>query len=120
MIHYVVLMLFNSLFIFGWHWCTMFDLNDCSECKERIINKEIAWWFRKYLGDLLEKVNMLWLTKPLYGCVVCMSSIYGTMFFIGDLFYRHLAFDLLTIPKLIIYCVAVAGLNRLLKNLCQI
>ncbi len=47
--------------------------------------------------------------KPLYSCVICMASFWGTISYL--LFAEHY-----NILQWVVFCVALAGLNRVLKN----
>lgn len=58
------------------------------------------------IADNLEVRLKRWLSKPLFLCPVCMSSIWGTYFF----FY----FDQSGIMNLITFIMAVAGVNYLI------
>lgn len=49
------------------------------------------------------------ITKPMYDCVYCMSSVWGSLVF--WLYYDHTARSLACWP---FYCLALCGLNRLL------
>ena len=58
------------------------------------------------IADNLEVRLPSWITKPLFGCPVCMSSVYGTYFF----FY----FDQTGVMNLIVFILSIAGINYLL------
>jgi hypothetical protein len=107
-----------SFFIFGWYYSTLYDPIGSSEYNpfgKKAENKEVFWFFRFYVGNLLVKLfpkKGAIIAKPVIRCVVCMSSIYGT--FIYFLFTDG---SLLIWP---IFIIALAGLNYIIKAITQI
>ena len=68
-----------------------------------------SWPFIFYkIADNLEVRLPSWIIKPLFGCPVCMSSVWGTYFF----FY----FDYIGVMNLIVFVLSVAGVNYLLHE----
>lgn len=61
------------------------------------------------LGKIIKKTAPSWFYKPTIGCVKCMPSIHGTIWFI----YFH-EFDFFL---WILFIVAVSGLNTIILNL---
>jgi hypothetical protein len=64
-------------------------------------------------GDWMEKNWPVWINKPLWGCPICMSSIWGTIGFFAIDFLFGIHHDLkLWIPFVFCQC----GLNVLLNG----
>ena len=111
-------LLVASLFIFGWHYITLYDPIEASENNpfgKKAKNKEILWFIRFYLGNLLIKLfpkSGAVIAKPIIRCVVCMSSGYGTIFYF--LFTNR---NLLLWP---VFVIALAGLNHIIKSIATI
>jgi len=55
-----------------------------------------------------KKEKMMWIFKPLIGCVVCMASVHGLLFLF--VFKNYFTLD---ISIVIFYIFALAGLNRI-------
>lgn len=107
-----------SLFIFGWYYSTLYDPFESTEENpfgKKAENKEIFWFFRFYVGNLLVKLFPKYgatITKPIIRCVVCMSSVYGTIFY-----FIFTDRNLIIWP---IFVIALAGLNHIIKSISQI
>jgi hypothetical protein len=59
------------------------------------------------IADALHKKVPTWVAKPLYDCVICFASLYGTAIWFltgGDLVYWA--------P----FCLALCGLNKLVAH----
>jgi len=84
-------LLINSLWIWGFH---------CLFSEGMSLN---------IVGDWLEHNYSEWITKPLFGCAPCMSSVHGT---IGYFIFVNQGFA--TWP---IYCVCLCGLNFIIVKL---
>lgn len=93
-----------SFFIFGLNYAVGSTVL-VEEEKETIIEKNILW-FVGYYGDMF--IPEFW-TKPLYNCVMCMASFWGSLFYVT--FTPEI--DIL---KWGVFIVVLAGLNRLLKS----
>lgn len=94
MVNALYLLLLNALFIFGIH--TLFSEGHLLEGAGKVIEREIgSYW-----------------SKPLFLCVLCMSSIYGTAGFILGVFYYGFPFWM-WVP----YCIALCGLNTIINDL---
>jgi hypothetical protein len=108
----------TSLFIFGWHYATLYDPVESTEQNpfgKKAKNKEIFWFFRFYIGNLLVKLfpkNGATIAKPIIRCVVCMASVYGTLFY-----FIFTDRNLFVWP---IFVIALAGLNHIIKAIAQI
>lgn len=121
----LIIILLSSLFCFGWEYCISYTPEGIeTDGKGGIINpyglsaknKEVAWWFKFYLGKYLSNYPMI--LKPLIQCVICMSSVYGTIIYWTFL----LIFVSITWKCAILYpfvLVMVAGLNRIIKMITQ-
>lgn len=95
MINIILLIIFNSLWIFGFHYCTLGPENP-----------ELLYFIRKLLEAKITNKQIL---KPLINCYVCMSSVHGL--FIFSIFHSHFGINWWILP---FYCFALAGLNRLI------
>lgn len=90
------LLIINSFFIFGLNYAL----------QPGAIAGFIATWYDRHT---ITKPFFQWLRSPLFGCVVCMASIWGgTFYFLFSPTY--------SIQSVCVYIVALSGLNRLLKN----
>jgi hypothetical protein len=78
----------------------------------KIINKEVLWFVKWIFHKLLNGTKLKFMLSALCNCVVCMSSVYGT---IG---YLLLSTNI-NIIHLCATVLAVAGLNRLLISTIQ-
>jgi|ERR1035437_6734175 hypothetical protein len=113
-----------SLFIYGFEYTTIYSPtgvgydekgNITNPYGTGAISKEIFWWYRFYLGRMITKFSWLSiLSKPLFTCVICMSSIYGTIIY-WTLSYLLSPIVLTTIILWPISLFCVAGLNRIIK-----
>jgi hypothetical protein len=129
MITLIATILISTLFIYGWSYCITYtptgliemdkneEMNPFGTSAE---NREIAWWFKFYLG------NFIWnylpilkpMLKPLFMCEVCMSSVYGSLIYWILMIYTAK----ITVLTFIIWpfiIVSIAGLNRLVKIFIQ-
>jgi len=61
------------------------------------------------VGDWLEDSYSKWITKPLFGCAPCMSSIHGT---IGYFIFVNQGIELWPL-----YCFCLCGLNFIIVKL---
>ena len=101
-----------SLAILGLHYAMSFDMIMDENGKPIIINKNILWFVKYYLLVLTKKFKVKILIRPLCECVICMSSMWGT---IGYLLLN----TNYTLTGWGVTVVAVAGLNRLLISIIQ-
>ena len=100
----LLLLLFNSLYIFGFASATQYgetvdktpDPND----------KELLWFIRWHLRNAPKYIQ-----KPIFGCVVCMASVHSWVYI---LFYPELT--LLNVATYIIYIFALSGFNQLVND----
>ena len=65
-----------------------------------------------WLGEILDVNLPLFVQRPLYVCVVCMSSVCGTIAY----WLNTSEINLITIENWVVTVIAIAGLNRLLRN----
>jgi len=117
---YILLILWCSLFIFGWHYATLYTPNFIHDqaLGQREIkpnDTEIAWWFRYYTRNLPK-----WIKKPLINCQMCMSSVYGSIFYWGYVLNTPGRINGLTIILWVAVVVAITGLNRIIKQIAQL
>ena len=61
------------------------------------------------VGDWLEDSYSEWITKPLFGCTACMSSVHGTI--------SYFVFVNTGIWLWPVFCVCVCGLNFIIVKL---
>lgn len=54
----------------------------------------------EYIGELSHKIESI-LTKPLFSCLICMSSVW-TLLWLS--YYKALAFDLYTLKLALVVC----------------
>jgi hypothetical protein len=92
--------------IFGLNYAYQFDYIFGKGIK----NKNILW-FAKYFFIHKIGINEFW-QKPLFDCVVCMSSVYSLPVFWW--FYEGYGVNFHTIGLYLIYIPALAGLNYLI------
>jgi hypothetical protein len=90
------LLLITSLFIFGFNYATLYVSDE-----EHNILWHITYQSEKVFGGK-------W-SKPICTCVVCMASVWGTLFYLT--FGQNMS-----IQSYVIFVFALAGLNRILKN----
>jgi hypothetical protein len=117
-INFLYTLFVASLFIFGFYYSTLYDPVEPTEENpfgKKAENKEIFWFFRFYLGNLLVKLfpkHGATISKPIIRCVICMSSIYGTVFY-----FLFTDKNLFIWP---IFVISLAGLNHIIKGLSHI
>lgn len=119
MTDYFLLIILCSLFCFGWHYSTLytpkFVLKGLVEVEVIPEKREIAWWFRYYTKDFPVCIR-----KPLIGCVICMASVYGSLFYWGYVLNSGKIINSETFVLWVVTVVATAGLNRILSQIAQI
>jgi hypothetical protein len=104
--------LIASLAILGFHYTTLYspvDVDEQHPYGKSAADKEIFWWYRWYLGNLLHNTPVQMLIKPLFGCVICMSSIYGTLIYFAMTPHMDVKSWILTV-------LVTAGISRVLKG----
>ena len=104
MLDTLLLILFNSLLIFGLHYSMDYEKDAFGN-----ISGEIFFKFRLFI----EK-NISLLAKPLCSCVICMSSIHS--FYVFWLFND---FGVTNIFTYVLYVPALAGFNFILNELIE-
>ena len=100
----LLLLIFNSLYIFGFSSATDYGLN--VDNKPDPNDKELLWFIKWYLRNAPK-----WLQKPLFGCVVCMASVHSWIYL---LFNPELT--LLNGLTYIIYIFALSGFNAIVND----
>lgn len=93
-----MLLVFNSLFIFGLKAVTYWECDEFRQPSE----KKLLWFLSYYA----EKYYPSFMHKPLISCTICMASFWGAMFFL-----LFTDFSLFLLP---IYCISLAGLNSII------
>lgn len=135
MIDIILLSIIISLFIFGWNYAITYtpiynyiptDKKEDGQIIHKQIEvepdkktREIAWFFRFYIRKvlvLLFKDSADYFGKPIYGCVVCMASVYGTMFYWSYIINIGQIINSKTIILWVVVVVMVAGINRVLRS----
>ena len=94
----LLLLVFNSLFIFGLQAVTYWEYDEDKKPTEKKLLWFISYYAQEYYYSFIH--------KPLITCAVCMSSFYGAIFF--------LLFTDLTLFLLPVYCITLAGLNSII------
>lgn len=102
---FLMLIVIASLFIQGWHYCLL--------PAEGNFKAEIFHFVKEY-G---EKITPKFFHKPLFNCPVCMSSVYGSLFYWSNIEIHHAIINSYTMIIWVVFCVAVAGLSRLLTKI---
>lgn len=105
MLEILLLLLFNSLLIHGFHFSTQFDGWESYPDPGYEYGKDwrnILWWVR-YYGEGLP----VWIQEPLYGCKMCMSSIHGGYVFFLYLYINN--FPAMAIWLFPVYALALCG-----------
>lgn len=122
-----LVILLSSFFCFGWHSATAYEPMDVvldvngdvtNPYGTAAKNREIAWWFRFYIGNFICKhVKFLKpLLKPLFMCVVCMPSIYATLIYI---FFTQFSMSFTYFISCLFVIICTSGLNRIIKVAIQ-
>ena len=104
MIEILLLLLFNSLYIFGFASAT--DYGETVDKTPDPDDRELLWWIRWYLRNAPK-----WIQKPVFGCVVCMASVHSWPF----LLFNH-ELTLLNGATYIIYIFALSGFNAIVND----
>jgi len=81
MVNLVILLVINAFVVYGFYAITEYRLCNINDLQDKSINKidsenSNILWFIAYYGD---RLLPYWITKPLYNCPICMSSIWGHM-----------------------------------------
>lgn len=108
------LLFVNAFVIFGWNYATQFTTTGSErygnfQITDGAIFHKLHYYFVIGIERFIGKKSSRFIAQPLFGCVVCMASVWGTLFyclFIPDK----------SIVSWLVWVVALAGINRLLKN----
>lgn len=100
----LLLLIFNSLYIFGFYSATEYQEN--VELRPDPKDREILWFVKWYLRNAPR-----WVQKPVFGCVVCMASLHSWPF----LLFNH-ELTLLNGATYIIYIFALSGFNAIVNE----
>ena len=103
----IIILLLNSVAIFGFQIATAFDFIDDEYPENGIMpdSKMILWKVRYWC---LKKLGYFW-TKPVCICAPCMASIHSTYFYL--FFLAVVNFEMKWILFYPAYVLALAGLN---------
>lgn len=112
-----------SLWCLGFNYATLYtplmgQVNDGEGIKELYPvddKKEILWFIRYYTRNLPKCI-----TKPLYGCLMCMGSLHGSLFYWAYILNTPGRINGLTIVLWVVVITAVSGMNRLLKGMSSL
>lgn len=97
MINLVTLLILNAFVVYGFHAATDYKINNGRRDRD---SSNILWWI-SYYGD---QFLPYWLTKPLWNCPVCMSSIWGLWFWMFH------PWEVGEIKHWVFYTLALAGI----------
>lgn len=84
---------------------------------QRDIKARLAWIYRTkgeiYGGEWESKVRKTWdridyISKPLFSCPTCMSSVWGSLVYLSLPFYISFSYD---IVSWLVFIAATGGLN---------
>lgn len=80
LIIFLLFILLQSLFINGLHYCFKFNIERNPDGSIKKINGNILFPISYWIGN---KKGKFWdfISKPIFECVRCMSSVYGTLSF---------------------------------------
>lgn len=103
MIEIILLLVFNCLYIFGFHKATMYSktVDGTPDPNDR----EILWLVRYTLRNVPNYVK-----RPLFDCVVCMASLHSWVYWL------HYDFSLYSLLSYFIYIFALSGLNSFVND----
>lgn len=110
MINLVILLVINAFVVYGFYAITEYRLCNINDLQNKPIKKvdrdnSNILWFIAYFGD---KILPYWITKPLYNCPICMSSIWGLWY------WAYYPPEENQIKFWIFYTLALAGMNWLI------
>ncbi len=104
MIEILLLLIFNSLYIFGFSSATDYGLD--VDKKPDPTDRELLWFIRWYLRKAPDYIQ-----KPIFRCVICMGSLHSWPYL---LFHHELT--LLNGTTYIIYIFALSGFNAIVND----
>lgn len=130
MLNIILLSIITCLFINGWHYANVYSVNNTLIPNEnptlpakRIQKKpndyEILGLFHWNIRCLLIKIfpnKIDYIMKPLFGCPVCMSSVYGTVIYWGYVISSNQIISSKTLILWGLNVVCTAGLNTIIRN----
>lgn len=123
----LIIIIISSLFCFGWEYTTVYTpigieqgITDINPFGTGAKQKEINWWFRFYIGNFIYKYAPILkpLLKPLFMCIICMSSVYGSLIY-WTLMLLSGPITWIIIALWPISVICTAGLNRIIKMITQ-
>lgn len=117
----IQLIILISAFIFGFNYATFYVpvyLQRPGEAVETLPQEKEILWFIRYYG---RKYLPVYIQKPLFSCEMCMSSIWGSLFYWTYILNGNLChINSLTLIKWAVVVIAVCGLNRIIKQLAHL
>jgi hypothetical protein len=126
MMQIIELIVITSLFCFGFNYATLYTPNFTSELNaggdgftqlQTIPKDRELLWFIRYYGDKYLRKEV---TKPIYGCLMCMGSVWGSVFYWSFVFGNESIINSKTIVIWVVVVAATSGLNRVLRGISQI
>ena len=117
MIDILILLLLNSLLIFGFYNATKYDGWEADDAAGAIIVPSHSWrmilWWVRYYGIGLPD----WIKKPLFNCPLCMASIHSIAPYTIYLYESGLPdYYMMLWPG---YVLALSGLNAVINNFIE-
>jgi hypothetical protein len=94
-----IVLIYNSLFIFGISKTTQYEVDDKNNITDKMIFWRVRYWCVKHLT-----VN---LTKPIMLCPPCMASFWGSIFY-----WCFFSFTLEHLCIYPFYLLILCGLNN--------
>lgn len=111
---FILLIIITSLFINGLHWATYYELHRVNVGKdyfrmERNPNESNVLWFLRYYP---EKYFPPFIYKPLIGCIQCMSSIWGSLFY-----WWTYPITIESVVQWVVFVMCVSATNMVINKL---
>ena len=127
MTNILLLSLITSLFIFGWQYATTYMANNSFDNTQQPIKRvekkpvdyEVLGLLRWYVRCILIKLfpnKVDYIMKPLFGCPVCMASVYGTCFYWAYFVNSHQSLNFKSFLFWAVAIVVTSGINRIIKS----
>jgi len=98
-----IVLVLNSLFIFGILKATSYTEDKEGNITDKMILWKLRYWSVKYLGNHI--------SSPLFFCSSCMSSVWGFVFYFSfyTFSYQHLLI-------FIFYVISLCGFNSFMNR----
>jgi len=108
MITLLLMLPMNCLFCIGIHIITNYEENEVGQPTDKMI----LWWLR-YLS--IKHIGIYW-SKPLFLCLPCMASVWGTIFYFTFLFAFMQNITIFAFLIWPFYIVSLSGLNYVVSR----